>query len=704
MTEPEIVFTESTTRGARRMRWFAAVAGITTIALGLGCDRPASDSTDSVAPNASSASSASTASVATPRSRPPNLLLVTLDTTRADALGSYGQWRPTSPRLDALAKKGVVFDQVSTTNPETLPSHATIFTGRWPFSHGVRANSGYVLSRENHTLAEILRDHGYRTGAEVAARVLRSETLITQGFDHDRGASSQDVSQKQVAFADEPGAKRTTHTRVADDISRRGVEFIRENKGRPFFLWLHYFDAHDPYSAPATFNATIPDSAYHAEVAYQDSGMGRVLEELDRLGLAQQTLVVVTADHGEDLGDHGEASHSYGIYESTMRVPLVLAGLPAIEPGQRIQWPVRTIDIAPTALDLLGLPVPSEMQGVSLRSTIEDPAVDPALPGYGESTRFASAFNLPIIRFLREGRWKYIHKANPELYDMLADPSENANVIEQNPKIAATLRAKLESLVESATRAPDDAESVVDARTAAELSVLGYMAHEAIEFSQDGESLEIWGADPNVVLPEAKIISETQGLLLRRDFEGGWKLLEPALSRYPDSLVMNDLAATLHFELGSPERSAEALRRILGVSSCDRKARMNLQSLLRKQGKIEEQAEVFATAVAACPDDAQLLNNFAWLLATSGEDSVRDGALAVELARRALDARKQRLPELLDTLACALAENGDFEAAVRIAEEALMLAQQARMPAQALRLFEGRVTAFRAGEPVREAQ
>ena len=225
-----------------------------------------------------------------------NVLLITLDTVRPDALGAYGQGRGATPHIDRMAAEGVVFDAAVSSSPNTLPSHASIFTGKHPFTHGARSNLGYVLSPEQETLAERLAAAGYRTAAEVAAMVMREETRIAQGFESVRDPNGADVELKTVH---RPGHDPIEFPiRVARDIGRRGSEFIRAHRERPFFLWLHFFDAHEPRRPPEPFATTFRDDPYLAEVAYQDAQIGKLRETIEQLGLRRRTLVIVTADHG----------------------------------------------------------------------------------------------------------------------------------------------------------------------------------------------------------------------------------------------------------------------------------------------------------------------------------------------------------------------------------------------------------------------
>ncbi len=410
-----------------------------------------------------------------PRSDAPNLLLITMDTLRADALGVYGQPLPASPEIDRLANSGVLFEHVMTSHSETLPSHATIFTGKWPFAHGIRSNAGYLLSEHHVTLAEVFRRRGYRTGAEIAAPVLRQETRITQGFEHYRDINRPGVERKLVRYKTGKVREREHKIRTAKNITDRAIDFLRQSAGDSFFLWLHYFDPHSPYAAPALFNVRIPESPYHAEVASADHEIGRLVREVDRLGLRGRTLIVVTSDHGEGLEEHDEPSHSFYVYDTTMRVPLIFAGL-GLPASVRIPSLVRTVDIAPTVLELMGMPVLEGIQGVSLAPLLSGDEAELALTGYGESTRLTATFGIPVLRTIRKGRWKYIHKVNPELYDVVADPGELADSASAHPEIVEQMRADLEALLADAPPTPDDARAVLDSQTAAQLMALGYVA------------------------------------------------------------------------------------------------------------------------------------------------------------------------------------------------------------------------------------
>ncbi len=669
----------------------------------------------------------------------PNLLLITLDTTRADALGAYGQERETTPNIDRAARKGVLFEDVTSSHPETLPSHSTIFTGKLPYAHGVRSNSGYLLSEHNVTLAEVLRDQGYRTGAEVAAPVLRSDTQVTQGFDHYRGAESDDAVLKVVHFRDQDGERqeRTRTMRIGADIAERGIEFIQADDGRPFFLWLHFFDAHDPHLAPASFNEKIPDSTYHAEVASADFQVGLVLRELRRQGLEDNTLVVITADHGEGLLEHGEPSHSYFLYDTVMRVPLILVGLPQLPTGRRIGSPVRTADIAPTVLELLGQAPLPDSQGVSLLPLVRGDREDLALTGYGEATRFTATFGLPPLRYVRDGPWKYIHKVNPELYNVVEDPAELVNLAARHPDRVAEMRSTLEGMLADAPPPPDDAQAAVDAQMAAQLMALGYMARSAtFEVRDERDALALEGDDPSSKAEDIQVVSQTMGFLGRRDFRRALGELEPLLARNPGNPFVMELVAQALMGLERYDEAIGLLREVVAQRPHEIEPRYNLAKALASVGRKEEAAslygplieqmpcderfrverslvlrdlkrhaelmEVLADGVDRCPDQPSNWNNYAWALATLPEDELRDGALAVEIIEAGIARLAEPSAAFRDTLAAAHAESGNFPAAVREGDQLLQQMRSEGAPLEVLLQLEAHLEAYRAGLPVRD--
>ncbi len=676
--------------------------------------------------------------VAPPTRESPNLVIITLDTTRADALGAYGQSFATSPSFDRMAKEGTLFEDVMTSSPETVPAHATIFTGKYPFAHGVRGNAGYVLSDDHLTLAEVLKSAGYVTGAEVAAIVMREATQISQGYSTVRGPHSEGARLKSL-FRERDGEIKAEVTMVRDgsDITDSGIRFVRQHRNDKFFLWLHYFDAHAPYQAPPPFSVEISDSPYHAEVAYQDSQMGRFIEELEKLGLRDNTLVIVTADHGEGLLEHGERTHSYFIYDTTMRIPMIFWGLPEVSGGKRIESLVRSVDIAPTALDLLRLYPLDDIDGVSLAPLMGEAHSALDLTAYGEASRVVSTFNISPLRFVREGRWKYIHKVNPELYDVKTDPDELNNRIAAEPDVAARLHAKLELILGAA---PAKSVASVDELThqvELQLRALGYVeVAGGKSFASEGESLEVFGEDPTTKTEDMDLIAFAVGAIVAKKFEAALEWAEPFLRRNPDSSLATNLLSesyegaerwadaipllrrSLEFnpqDLRIKERMVTALAAegrnqdaiaelfILNLERvCHEETVSMLNRLLHVERRFEEQRDVISAAVSDCPEISSNVNNYAWLLATIPDPGLRDGAKAVGLIRQAIANLGKRDPAFLDTLAAALAEQGRFEEAIQIETEVIEKLKAAGASSAVMRDFENNRDSYRSELPMRD--
>jgi arylsulfatase A-like enzyme len=370
---------------------------------------------------------------------PRSVLLVTIDTLRADHVGAYGYAAARTPTLDRLAAAGVRFEQAVSPAPITLVSHASLLTGKIPPRHGVRDNGAYRLRDEHVTLPERLRQAGFATGAFVGAYVLDAAFGLAQGFDvyDDRMTGERSGS---IGYAERSAAA------VADAASA----WIRElPPEQSFFAWIHFYDPHANYTPPPGFAAAFPGRPYDGEIAYADFHLGRVLEALASRPEHAETLVVVTSDHGESLGEHGEPTHTHFVYDATQRVPLILSG-PGVPRGAVVASQVRLIDVAPTVLDLLRLPPLEGTQGVSLVPVMRSGAAPPA-DAYVETLAPRNMGWSPLVG-LRSGGWKYIRAPRPELYELSEDPGERVNRISERSDEAARLRERLDAMLDEARR------------------------------------------------------------------------------------------------------------------------------------------------------------------------------------------------------------------------------------------------------------
>ncbi len=486
-----------------------------------------------------------------PPARATNVLLITLDTTRADRLGTYGNPDVATPHLDDLAASGALFTSATTSVPLTLPAHASLLTGSTPLRHGVKDNSGFVLADSARTLAEVLRDNGYATEAVVAAYVLHRSRGLDQGFD-DYDDRIDDAS---------PGLHSQ---RNATEIVDLALDRLTRNDKTPQFLWIHFYDPHYPYSPPAEFAARYPERPYDGEIAYVDAQLGRILDHLDRAQMTDNTLIVVAGDHGEAFGEHREVDHGIFLYEPTMRIPLIVRA-----PGARLDHDVdalvRDIDVMPTILDYLGLPVPQTVQGRSLLPLMAGRDDEEPRLAYGETFYSRYHYGWSELLSIRDRRYKYIRAPAPELYDLDRDPGEQHNVVEVHPGIADDLAATLsEWLAEStaATATP----AAMDPEALARLRSLGYAGStvpvgpgELADPKDHAGSLELF----------ARVGYRASGALRERRYADVLALVDEALRIEPNYLDGYKLAARAHQGLTRHDKAIDLLDRALQISPDD---------------------------------------------------------------------------------------------------------------------------------------
>jgi arylsulfatase A-like enzyme len=463
----------------------------------------------------------------------PAVLLVTFDTTRADRIGAYGHSAARTPHWDALARRGLQFQRAYSPTPLTLPAHTSMLTGTWPSAHGVRDNTLFSVAPESRMVSEALSERGWRTAAFVGAFVLDARYGLDQGFEVYAGPAQSSAESATIA------------ERPAVEVTDAALEWLAGVAlDESFFLWVHYFDPHHPYAPPAPFGESLAD-AYDAEIAYADSEMGRLLEALGNQGRLDETLVIATSDHGESLGEHGEQSHGFFLYESAVRVPLVVAG-PRIEHAL-VPAAVSLIDVTPTVLEWCGAPRLSMRAalGPSLLSTaarwtdadadgagVDDRALylETFLPFYAQAWA-------PQQALIWRGH-KLIQTRRPELYDLQADPTEAHDLTAAEPELAAAMLTRLTELIAAHPPLGISRVDPLRQRDLAALAELGYT----------GGKLGDNPFDQN--LPDAKdgiadIVKEGTALF---DLREGRRLLElPAQER--DAHMRLERAQRLYSEL-----------------------------------------------------------------------------------------------------------------------------------------------------------
>jgi arylsulfatase A-like enzyme/tetratricopeptide (TPR) repeat protein len=460
-----------------------------------------------------------------------SVVLISIDTCRADRLGCYGHPSAATPNVDAVARDGVTFLLARTTNPITLPAHCSMMTGLIPPQHGVHDNRTYRLAASNVTLAEIMRDNGYSTAAFVGAFPLDSIMGLDQGFD---------VYDDHYTMG---GAGRVANERKAMEVSTSAIEWLQNNHEDPFFLFVHYFDPHAPYEPPEPFASRHAGDPYLGEIAYTDHAIGRVIDELKRLDLYDSSLIVITADHGESLGEHEELTHAFFVYNSTMRVPLIIKA-PGCVAGREVTEPTSVTDIAPTVLAALGMEARDAQRGMDLAEHLWGAgATSPERPLYGESV-VPTVFGCNPLRGVVQGKWHYIWSKNPELYDLSRDPGEQHDMIDREAERAAVLHDALISMLQSPTPA-DEPGQPVEPEALERLESLGYVG--------SGTMPNRIGIDPSAVDPKDFVgdyvrLARAKALRYEGKLQEANAICREILERNPDSLWANNIAGLVAYD------------------------------------------------------------------------------------------------------------------------------------------------------------
>src|ERR1700682_831264 len=402
----------------------------------------------------------------------PNVILITLDTDRADRMGFLGSKNGLTPNLDALALQSIVFEHAYSQAPITPASHATILTGTFPQYHGIR-NFGDRLPPSIPFLPEILHAQGYHTGAFVGSIILDPKNGFASGFERGFDVYNAGFHRQKT------GERREASMQRRGDVTLGYVlEWLGQQKGKPFFLWFHLWDAHDPYNPPEPFRSRFPGAPYNASIAYVDATVGKLLDYLRKQGLYDNALIAVAADHGESLGDHGELTHSIFLYDATIHVPLLLK-LPGKRfVGQRVNAAASLVDLAPTLLEALGQTPPPAMQGRSLLPLIGNPHPENR-PTFATGDHSERSFGWSALVSLRVGNQLYVRPPLPELYDLASDSGAKINLYRSNRAAALRLAIQVNNFVKTISAgAPQALQDGLDEKSREKLSALGYVASE----------------------------------------------------------------------------------------------------------------------------------------------------------------------------------------------------------------------------------
>ncbi len=587
----------------------------------------------------------------------PNLLLITLDTLRADRVSCYDPSHVQTPAIDALARRGVRFSRAYAHNPLTLPSHVNILLGTTPLRHGVHNNGHFVVPPEELTLAEHLKAAGYRTAAFVSASTLDSRFGLDQGFE---------------LYDDDfmpPGAPKTTEAEQrAGTAVGKALAWLEKAPPEGWFLWLHLYDPHLPYDPPEPYKSRFKGRPYEGEVAYTDAELGRLFAALERLGLPERTVIVLTGDHGESLGDHGEISHRFLAYNPTIWIPLVIA-----LPGQKpllVDEPVCHADIVPTVCELLGVSVPPDLHGTSLRPLLQGKALPPR-PVYFESLDpFYSYGWAPLVGFLDRGE-KFIDSPIPELYRLAEDPGENRNLA--GTADLGPYRAKLGELIDKLTAAGTrDARAKINPELKRQLESLGYLSAGGASRKQE------YGPEDDVKtrLPHFNRIEGAYALKDQGRRGEAVRRLEALVNEAATLDMAYVRLAELYADAGSGSRAVEVLEKGWARFPRSYEIPANLAENLLALDRPDRVVEVIREAQKSLPieQDAGIWN-------TEGVAFLKLGnpRRALESFERAVHADAEFVDALynLGSTALALALEtkaaGDFATAVEALERATSL-------------------------------
>ena len=512
----------------------------------------------------------------------PNVILLTLDTLRADHLACYGYSDVRTPNIDSLARRGVLFEQAVTNSPLTLPAHCSILTGMYPTYHGVRINGNTALNDEQMTIAEVLSAQDYQCGAFIGAFVLDGRWGLKQGFQH---------------YDDQFDLKKYKHIdlgavqRPGNEVIDAALDWLEEQKSTPFFAWIHLYDPHTPYEPPEPYLSEYGPRGlaglYDGEIAFMDEQIGRCLSWLEDNGLDESTILILVGDHGEGLGSHGEGTHGYFIYDYAIHVPLIIVTPFEVLGGVRVSSQVRVVDIFPTLMEIAAVIPPAETHGRSLLPLMFRPQKKEDGFAYAESMSPNLQFGWSSLHSLRTTQYKYIDTPKAELYDLTRDPGEHTNLLRQYPDIAREMKDTLDRLMEETSRgAPTPQAANLDKETIEKLSALGYIGAPVATKKASGEAGPL--ADPKDKFPVFQAITAAGAMVLEQKYSEAVVKLESALQEEPMIPQALLVLSACYVELGRTEEAKAKLDLLLKENPENIPALISMANILLEERKDED--------------------------------------------------------------------------------------------------------------------
>ena len=558
--------------------------------------------------------------------RPLNVVVVTIDTLRPDHLQCYGDENIRTPTIDALAQRGVLFENAVAQAPLTPPSHASIFTGQYPTVHHVRNTGGFILPSSARPLAKILQEQGWDTAAFVSSAVLKKVVGFNNGFAvYDDEMPRQGSKEEFGEDAERPGGETVD----------RALRWLNAQSGKPYFLWVHLYDPHLPYNPPSPFKEEYKGRPYDGAIAYADEQVGRLLDAVKKKAPADKTIVAVLSDHGESLSEHGEFTHGVFLYDATLRIAFLMAG-PGIPAGLRVKQQVRSIDFLPTLISLLGGSAPNDIQGVTLTPAFSGAKTNTAI-SYEETLYPKLALGWAELRAIRTNHWKYIRAPKPELYDLTQDSRETINVIQQHPDEVAKLAAQLNTMVGSSPSERVELK-MIDERQMDQLKSLGYLGG----FSPQHYDLNGQGPDPKDKVGILKLLYEAENpaahipqnariALLQRAlhedvsnpslyhqlggeleksgrYDEALRLYESALQHGVENGRLHSRIADLCLRKGDKDRAIAEYETAARFNPSDLEGQSNLATAYLEKGRVDDAERAFKFVVAGDPNSAAAHN------------------------------------------------------------------------------------------------
>jgi arylsulfatase A-like enzyme/Flp pilus assembly protein TadD len=575
--------------------------------------------------------------------------VITLDTVRADHLHCYGDAGIQTPNIDALAASGVLFEKAVAQAPLTQPSHASMFTGTNPNVNHVRDN-GFALQPSSATMATILRQHGWDTAAFISAAVLKKIFGFNQGF------TTYDDRMPQAT------AGQGAATRPANATVDHAIRWLNSRPNKPFLMWVHLYDAHEPYRSPPQFRKEYPGDPYDAAIAFEDQQLGRFLDAIKKKSPSGKTLIVLLSDHGQGLGQHGEYEHGIFLYDSTVRIAWIMAG-PGVPAGLRIRQQAREIDLLPTVLDLLGGKASSAVQGASLVPAFSGKTV-PTRYSYEETLYPKINMGWSELRGIHTAHWMYVRASRPELYDLDRDPGELKNVIDSHPKKYRELEAQLRS---ASRLGGSDKETVVlkqmDQQTMDQLKSLGYAAgFSAPSFLLDGK-----GDDPNdhtATLKTLGMVDQSGPGALST--EGKIELLRKTLEHDPKDPTLYESLADQYEAAGRYRDAIQVCHEALRHAALNGLILSRLANLYLRTGNLKEAIAYYQQAEQQNPLDVEGQNDLATAYLQSGQTANAERVFRWVLAVQPYAPAYNGLGIIADKRNDIAAARRNFEKAVQL--------------------------------------